>query len=111
MKTRHLIHAVALVAALALLGNAQSAEGSWTGFITDTHCGAQKDFAKHANCAKKCVGGGLATWAFYNPADKKVYKLDPSDKAAGLAGKQVKVTGTIAGDTVKVASIEEVKPK
>jgi hypothetical protein len=100
----------AMLLAAALMVAAQN-QTTWTGFITDTHCGAQKDFAKHANCARKCVGGGLAKWALYNPADKKVYTLDPGDKAAPLVGKQVKVTGTVSGDTIKVNTIEEVTEK
>jgi hypothetical protein len=108
MGKRLLISLVALlfVAGLTLAADKHAKEGSWTGWITDTHCGAKGDNAKHADCAKKCVEGHNAKYALYNPADKKVYVLDPQDKAAGHAGHHVKVTGTVEGDTIKVKSIE-----
>ena len=99
-----IIVARALVAGFSLA--ADNHEGSWTGWITDTHCGAKGDNAKHGDCAKKCVEGQSAKYALYNPADKKVYVLDPQDKATGHAGHHVKVTGTVEGDTIKVKSIE-----
>jgi hypothetical protein len=105
---------LALVLAAGFFVTAQGQESSWTGFITDTHCGAQKDFAKHASCAKKCATGGIGKLALYTPTDKKVYALDPGDKAMDFAGKQVKVTGTLSGDTIKVSNValvEEAKGK
>jgi hypothetical protein len=38
-------------------------------------------------------------------ADNKVYKLDDQAKVTEHAGHKVKVTGTLAGDTIKVDSI------
>lgn len=85
---------------------------SWTGWVTDTHCGARGDNAKHADCAKKCVETMGAKYALYSPAEKKVYVIDQQEKAAPFAGKHVKVTGTVEGDTIKLASIEAVaEPK
>lgn len=107
MSKRLLICAIALFIA-ATMSLAVGKEGSWTGWITDTHCGAKGDSAKHANCAKKCVEGMGAKYALYNPADKKVYGLDPQDKAAAHAGHNVTVKGTVEGDTIKVTSIEMV---
>jgi hypothetical protein len=108
MGKRLLISFVALlfVAGLTLAADKHQKEGSWTGWVTDTHCGAKGESAKHADCAKKCVEGHQAKYALYNPADKKVYVLDPQDKAAGHAGHHVKVTGTVEGDTIKVKAIE-----
>ena len=93
-------------AALTLAADKPAKEGSWVGWVTDTHCGAKGDNAKHADCAKKCVETQGAKYALYTPSDKKVYVLDPQDKAAGHAGHHVKVTGTVEGDTIKVQSIE-----
>jgi hypothetical protein len=98
--------AVVLAAGLALAQAKQNAPSTWTGWITDTHCGAQKNYEKHADCARKCVQSGMGKWALYNPADKKVYTLEPGDKVAPLAGKHVKVSGTVAGDTIKLTAIE-----
>lgn len=97
--------ALTLVAGFSLAAD-KAKEGSWTGWITDTHCGAKGDNAKHADCAKKCVETQGAKYALYNPEDKKVYVLDPQDKAVGHAGHHVKVTGTVEGDTIKVKSLE-----
>jgi hypothetical protein len=106
-----------LVASLALvlfagISLALPKDDSWTGWVTDTMCGAKGASAKHADCAKKCVDGGHGKYALYNPADKKVYVLDPQEKMAEHAGQFVKVTGTVEGDTIKVKAIEEVpEPK
>ena len=100
-----------VVIALAFVANLTWAAGaakdsSWVGWVTDTHCGAKGANAKHADCAKKCVESQGAKYALYTPADKKVYVLDPQDKAAEHAGHHVKVTGTVEGETIKVKSIE-----
>jgi hypothetical protein len=41
----------------------------------------------------------------YNDEDKKVYILEPQDKADGHAGHQVTVKGTLDGDTIHVTSL------
>jgi len=97
--------ALALMAGLSLAAD-KGKEGSWSGWVTDTQCGAKGDNAKHADCATKCVKDHGAKYALYNPADKKVYILDPQDKAVGHAGHHVKVTGTVEGDTIKVTALE-----
>lgn len=97
--------ALALVASFSVAAD-KGKEGAWTGWVTDTHCGAKGDNAKHADCAKKCVDAQGAKYALYNPEDKKVYVLDPQDKAVGHSGHHVKVTGTVEGDTIKVKSLE-----
>ena len=107
MSKRLLIAVVVLAfaAGISIAGD-KAKEGSWTGWITDTHCGAKGDNAKHASCADSCVKNKGAKLALYNPADKKVYILDPQDKATGHAGHFVTVKGTVSGDTIKVSSLE-----
>lgn len=109
MSKRLLICALVLVLSAAIVGATQGKDGSWTGWVTDTHCGAKGDNTKHADCARKCVEGMGAKYALYNPTDKKVYILEPQDKLTAMAGKLVKVTGTVDGETIKFGSIEEVK--
>ena len=106
MSKRLLICGVALifVAGLSLAAD-KGKEGSWTGWVTDSMCQAKGDNAKHADCATKCVKEHGAKYALYDPTDKKVYVLDPQDKAAAHAGHNVKVKGTVEGDTIKVTSI------
>jgi len=95
--------AVVLSGGLAL---AAGQSGTWTGIITDTHCGYK---AKHtAACVNMCVADHGAKYALADSKDKKLYVLEPQDKAAPLANETVKVTGTISGDTIKVQSIEKV---
>jgi len=107
MTKRLLVCAVALmiVAGMTLAAD-KAKEGSWTGWITDTHCGAKGDNAKHEACAKKCADTMNAKYALYNPADKKIYILDPQDKVAAHAGHHVTVKGAVEGDTIKVSSIQ-----
>ena len=105
MTKRLLICSLALVL-VAGISFAAPKDGSWTGWVTDTMCGAKGASAKHADCAKKCVDGGHGKYALYNPADKKVYTLDPQEKLAEHAGHFVKVTGSVEGDIIKVKSIE-----
>ncbi len=106
MTKRLVVCAVALllVAGISLAGG-KGKEKTFTGWITDTHCGAKGASGDHAACLQKCVNGG-SKYALYTPADKKVYVLDPQDKVAEHAAHHVKVTGTIEGDTLKVSSIE-----
>lgn len=107
MTKRLLICAVGLLVVAGLsLGADKGKEGSWTGWVTETRCGAKGDNANHAACTKKCVDTLGQKYALYNPADKKVYVLDPQDKAATHAGHYVTVKGTVEGDTITVSSIE-----
>ena len=76
----------------------------WTGWITDEHCGAKGAASGHKSCALKCVEGGAAL-VFYNPDDKKVYKLSDQAAAKEHLGEKVKVVGTLEEETITVESI------
>jgi hypothetical protein len=113
MTKRLLICSLALVL-VAGISFASPKDGSWTGWVTDTMCGAKGAKADHAACANDCVKEHGAKYALYNPADKKVYTLDPQEGLAEHAGHFVKVTGSVEGDTIKVKAIEmapEPKPE
>jgi hypothetical protein len=102
---RAIVIAAVLVLALAALP-ALAAE-SWTGWITDTHCGEKGANAKHTKeCVMKCAKDGKIV--FFNSADKKLYDLDKTEAALEHVGHEVKVTGTLDGSTIKVESIEMV---
>ena len=94
-----------LCAAVLTLG----ADGSWTGYISDSHCGAKGTNDKHADCATKCVKEKGAKYVFVNDADHKVYAVDAQDKVSAHAGHHVTVTGAIEGDNLKVSDIEMAK--
>jgi hypothetical protein len=84
-------------------------KGSWTGWVTDEHCGAKGASADHKACAEKCLekGGKLV---FYNTTDKKIYSLDNQAMAKQNIGHEVKVTGEVEGKDIKVASIDAAAP-
>jgi hypothetical protein len=86
-----------------------AADQTWTGDITDSHCGAGKHPAGQTakECAEACVKGG-ASYVFVSGG--KVYKLeDPSKLVASHAGQTVSVTGAMKGDTITVAKIDAKK--
>jgi hypothetical protein len=92
--------------ALAILMAPNLSAGTWTGWITDEHCGAKGAKAEHKGCALSCAGRGAAL-VFYNSADEKIYKLDSQDLAKEHLGAEVELTGELEGDTVQVKSITE----
>jgi hypothetical protein len=95
---------VVLSGGLALAAGQQA--GTWSGVITDTHCGYK---AQHtAACVNMCVMDRGAKYGLANPQDKKVYVLEPQEKAAPLANENVKVTGTLSGDIIQIKTIEKV---
>ena len=92
------------VAALAL-----GADGSWTGYISDSNCGAKGANEKHAECAAKCVKEKGAKYVFVNDSDHKVYAIDAQDKVAAHAGHHVTLTGSVDGDNMKVTDVAMAK--
>lgn len=93
-------------ATLLLFGCLAWAGGqSWTGVVSDSHCGAKHGKASDASvgCINKCVEGGAK---YVLVAGEKVYQLDAQDKFKSFAGKSVKVTGTVKGDAITVESVE-----
>ena len=75
------------------------------GVVTNDMCGAKDASAAKAECTSKCVKSHGAKYALYDEADKKVYILEPQDKADGHAGHDVTVKGTLDGDTIHVTSL------
>jgi triosephosphate isomerase len=100
MKLR-LITAATLFAATITM----AADGSWTGWISDSQCGAKGANAQAGECTTKCVKEHGAKYVFVNDADKKVYAIDDQDKVAAHAGHHVVVKGTASGDAIKLSSI------
>jgi hypothetical protein len=101
--------AIAFVCGAAVAVAAAPAPETWTGKISDAHCGA-----KHATegkkmtdreCTEMCVKGG-AKYVFVSK--DKIYQLaDQKDAAlATHAGHEVLLTGEMKGDTITVSKIE-----
>jgi hypothetical protein len=100
--------ALALVLAVPAFTDEGKA-GSWTGFITDSHCGKKGAVKDHtADCVEKCVKGGDKA-QILNDADGKAYNIDGWDKVKGLMGAKVTVKGSLdeKTGTIKVASAEK----
>jgi hypothetical protein len=79
-----------------------------TGYVSDAHCGAKHSSVSAANtkCIDACLKGGADPVLVSNG---KVMKFDSEskDKAKEFAGDNVKIDGTMEGDTIKIASIEK----
>jgi hypothetical protein len=81
---------------------------TWTGWISDSACGAKGSNADHAACAQKCVKEKGASWVFVNGKTKAVVPIHNQDavNADNDLGHQVKVTGTTQADgSLQVTSI------
>jgi len=98
---------VALLAlfALTFLAPAVCHAASWTGWVTDEHCGAKGAKAGHEKCAEDCMKKG-SKLVFYNNSDKKIYKIDNQDMAKAHLGHEVTVTGTEKDGSITVEKIE-----
>ncbi len=98
-----------VVTFLAVTCMAWAGGNSWTGTVSDSHCGAKHAEASDAaaGCVGSCVKEHGAKYVLV--AGGKVYQLDAQDKFADFAGKSVKVTGEMKGDSITVASVEAAK--
>ena len=77
--------------------------GEWTGYISDSKCGAKGAKDEHADCAVKCVkGGAVAVFV----TDGKVYKIDDASKVQDHIGHKVTITGELKGDIVQVETVK-----
>jgi hypothetical protein len=102
--------AVAIAATLFAGTLAMAADGSWTGWISDSQCGVKGAKEGQGECTTKCVKEHGAKYVFVNDADKKVYVVDAQDKVAAHAGHHVTVKGTVEGENLKLASIDMAAP-
>ena len=79
-------------------------KGSWTGYISDSHCGAKGNLASHAACAKKCVKEGYAPVFVVG---EKVYAINNPKKVSQYIGERVTITGTITGDAIEIEKVSK----
>jgi len=89
---------MAMVLAVAAI-TMKAADGmSWTGWISDSSCGAKGANAGHKACAIDCVKNKGQSWVFVDDKSKKVLAIDNQgivDQDKDL-GTEVTVTGTVA---------------
>jgi hypothetical protein len=102
MKSRF---ALAEAATLFAGAFAMAADGSWTGYISDSACGVKGAKEGQAECTTKCVKEHGAKYVFVNDADKKVYAIDDQDKVAAHSGHHVTVKGSVTGESLKLTDI------
>lgn len=79
-----------------------------TGYVSEAHCGAAHNAPSEANtkCINVCLKQG------HDPvlvSNGKVLKFDGAskDKAKAYAGQNVRIDGSMDGDTVKINSIDK----
>lgn len=79
-------------------------EGTWSGIVSDTMCGAS---STAADCVAMCVKDHGAKYALVDSKSQKVYVLNPQNDAAAHAGHTVVVKGTLdeAANTITATSI------
>jgi hypothetical protein len=91
---------------------------TFTGVIYDGQCalkGSHKEIMKKAsvNTAANCTKGCARRYGYvlYDPASKKVYKLNDQERPAELAAQPVKIKGALdkATQTIYVSCIEPAK--
>ena len=111
----HTIALRGLTTLLLLLGSRaltqQTQQQTWVGYVTDTHCGTNcqvtKNMTPDLQCIRRCVrkGSKYGLWS-----GDKVYVLEPQANAVKFAAKNVKISGTISGDTIQIAEIKALAP-
>lgn len=101
-----------LLATFSLTSRADEKTMHWTGWISDSHCGAKGMSAGHKACATTCVTKNGASWVFVNGTDSKVIAIKNQDavKPEEALGHQVTVTGHLNSDgSLEVESIAAAK--
>jgi len=93
---------LALVLVLSIFALTAMA-GEYSGYISDSKCGAKGAKDAHADCAASCVKGG-ASPVFVTGG--KVYKIDDTSKVTDHVGHKVTIVGELKGDTVEVKEVK-----
>ena len=109
MQAQHSVWALVVLLSLSFTP-ADAQDQVWVGYVTDTHCGTNcqvtKNMTPDLQCIRRCVreGSKYGLWS-----GNKVYVLEPQAKALQFVAKNVKVTGTMSGDTIRVATMETIR--
>ena len=82
---------------------------SWSGWISDSGCGAKGANAAHKSCTLKCVKDKGAQYVFVNSATKDVFPIHNQDAVSEAnVGMEVTVTGSVMDD--KSIHVESIAP-
>lgn len=106
-KLMYLALSIALASGLSF-ARARPAAPSGTkvfvGQISDSMCGLKHPMPNARMCTLGCVKKG-AKFVLADEKNHKVYKLSDQVKPKQFAGEEVRVRGTLTGDTIQVTSI------
>lgn len=99
--------AAALLFSLGLASSANAKSHTWTGWVSDSSCGAKGMSADHKDCAMKCVKEKGASYVFVNSKTKKVYAIQNQDAVTDAdLGQEVTLSGSVNKDgSIKADSI------
>lgn len=103
-KAGFLCGTILMVAGLCFAAGKQQ---TFTGAISDSMCGAEHMMGSAKDCTLKCVDGG-SKYVLVDPKGK-IYQLSDQTKPKAFAGENVKIVGTLDGDTISVTSIAAAK--
>jgi hypothetical protein len=93
-----------LAAGLSLAAPGKDPAKTYVGSIGDSMCGAKHSMGgSDKDCTLECVKGG-AKYILIDPSGK-IYQLSDQKTPEQFAGANVKVTGTLKGDTIAVTSM------
>jgi len=93
-KIVNVLAVLAMVCAMVTIVKAEDKTMTWTGWISDSHCGAKGMAADHKACAEKCVKEKGASYVFVDEKTKAVFNIHNQDAVKGDdLGMEVKLTG------------------
>jgi len=106
-KVAPVLAVLGLVMAMVTIVRAQDKTMTWTGWISDSACGAKGATAAHKDCGVKCVKEKGASYVFVDSKTKTVHKIHNQDAVStDNFGMEVKVTGhTMEDGSIHVDSI------
>ena len=103
------IAAAALVLALIMATPGKAKSDTWTGWISDSGCGAKGMTADHKDCALKCAHEKGAKFVFVNSQSKEVFPIHNQDAVKDSdVGMEVKLKGDLMKD--KSIHVESISP-
>jgi hypothetical protein len=96
-----------VAAGMSLAAPKKGGSRRFVGNISDSMCGLKHMMPGKSDkeCTLECVKGG-GKYVLADPTNGKVYQLSDQKKPEEFAGQNVKVTGSLKGDTITVSSIE-----
>ena len=83
--------------------NVTANSGLWSGIVISSACDADEAFNESPDCTKEVPGAKLA---LYDDTNRVMYGMEPQSLVKARLGDTVTVSGTLEGDTIRVARVE-----